>query len=151
MTPAVTEARPPSVVVAVLNPINRLVLRTPLGRAMKPVALLEFAGRHSGRRLRVPVLWHPVGDGGYVFSPATWPPNFEGGASAIVTHRGHRRELRGTLERDPQLVADAFNELLASGTKSSQTGLHISPGHEVTADDVVRVNRALIRFEPPES
>ena len=151
MTPAVTEARPPSVVVTFLNPINRLMLRTPLGRVIKPVALLEFAGRRSGRRLRVPVLWHPVGAGGYVFSPATWPPNFDGGASAIVTYRGHSRELRGTLERDPQLVADAFNELLASGTKPSHTGLHIQPDHTLTTEDVVRVNRVLIRFEPPES
>jgi len=148
MTAIVTEARPPSLVVAVLNPINRALLRTPIGRAIKPVALLEFAGRRSGRRFRVPVLWHPVGDGGYAFSPATWPPNFEGGAPATVTHRGRRRRLHGTLVRDPQLVADAFNQLLAAGTKPSQTGLHIPPGHAVTADDVVNVNRALIRFAP---
>jgi hypothetical protein len=148
VTPAVTEARPPSAVVAVLNPINRVALRTPFGRVIKPVALLEFEGRRTGRRLRVPVLWHPVRDGGYVFSPATWPPNFAHGALATVTHRGRRREVHGTLVRDPQLVADAFNELLAAGTKSNHTGLHIAPDHEVTADDVVNVNRALIRFVP---
>lgn len=148
MTTGVTEARPPSVVVAILNPINRLALRTPLGHAIKPVALLDFRGRHSGRRYRVPVLWHPVGDGGYAFSPAAWPVNFEGGAPASVTHLGHRRELRGTLVRDPAEVADAFNELLAHGTKPSHTGVNIPPDHVVTADDVVRVNRVLIRFEP---
>jgi len=151
MAPEVTEARPPYVVVAILNPINRVALRTPLGRLIKPIALLQFAGRRTGRRFRVPVLWHPVGDGGYVFSPATWPPNFDGGALATVTHLGRARRLRGTLERDPQLVADALNELLAAGTEPSHTGLHIAPGHEVTAEDVVRVNRVLIRFEPPES
>lgn len=146
MTGTVTEARPPYVVVAILNPINRVALRTPIGRTIKPVALLEFAGRRSGRPFRVPVLWHPVGDGGYVFSPATWPQNFEGGTPATVTHRGRRRQLHGTLVRDRELVADAFNELLRSGTKPGHTGLHIPPGHVVTADDVVRVNRVLIRF-----
>ena len=148
MTPVVTDARPPSALVAILNPVNRLLLRTPVGRAIKPCALLEFEGRRSGRRLRVPVLWHPVGDGGYVFSPATWPPNFEGGARASVTHRGRTRDLLGTLERDPGRVAAALNELLATGTKPSQTGLHVPHDHVVTADDVVGVNRALIRFEP---
>ena len=148
MTLVVTDARPPSALVAVLNPINRLLLRTPVGRAIKPCALLEFEGRRSGRRLRVPVLWHPVGDGGYVFSPATWPPNFAGGATASVTHRGRTRQLHGTLERDPARVADAFNELLTAGTKPSQTGLRLPHGHVVTPDDVVGVHRALIRFEP---
>ena len=148
MTPVVTDARPPTALVAVLNPINRFLLRTPVGRAIKPFALLEFDGRRSGRRFRVPVLWHPVDDGGYVFSPATWPPNFADGATARVTHRGRTRPLKGTLERDPARVADALNELLATGTKPSQTGLRLPQGHVVTADDVVGVHRALIRFEP---
>ena len=148
MTATVTDARPPYAVVAVLNPINRVLLRTPIGRAIKPFALLEFAGRRSGRRFRVSVLWHPVGDGGYAFSPATWRANFEGGAPATVPHLGRRRQFRGTLVRDPALVADAFNELLANGTKTGQTGLRIPPGQVVTADDVVNLNRALIRFVP---
>ena len=148
MTQVVTDARPPYALVAVLNPVNRLILRTPLGRAITPCALLQFEGRRSGRRLRVPVLWHPVGGGGYVFSPATWPPNFEGGALASVTHLGRTREMRGTLERDPDKVADTFNELLRTGTKPSRTGLNIPPGHAVTTDDVVGVKRVLIRFEP---
>jgi len=148
VTATVTDARPPYAVVAVLNPINRVVLRTPIGRAIKRFALLEFGGRRTGRRIRVSVLWHPVGDGGYAFSPATWRSNFEGGAPATVTHLGRTRPLHGTLVRDPELVAGAFNELLRTGTKPSVTGLHIPSGHVVTADDVVRVNRALIRFDP---
>jgi len=148
MTAAVTEARPPSAVVVVLNPINRVVLRTPLGRLIKPLALLEFVGRRSSRRFRVPVLWHPVGEGAYVFSPAPWPVNFEGGRSTSVTHRGRTRRMTGTLVRDPAVVAEAFNELLMTGTKPGTTGVRIPPGHVVTADDVVAVNRVLIRFDP---
>jgi len=56
--------------------------------------------------------------------------------------------MTGTLVRDPAVVAEAFNELLMTGTKPGTTGLHIPPGHVVTADDVVAVNRVLIRFAP---
>ena len=148
MTGVVTDARPPAAVVAVLNPINRVLLRGPIGHAIKPIALVEFNGRHSGRRRRVPVLWHPVGDGGYVFSPAAWRANFTGGAVATVTHLGRKQSMRGTLVTDPGLVADALNQLLAAGTKPSHTGLNIPRHHEVTPDDVSGVHRALIRFDP---
>ena len=147
MTGAVTDARPPAAVVAMLNPINRLLLRGPIGHAMKPLALVEFNGRRTGRHLRVPVLWHPVGDGGYVFSPATWRVNFAGGATATVTHLGRKQSMCGTLIDSPTLVADALNRLLAAGTKPSRTGLAIPPHHQLTADDVVSVHRSLIRFD----
>jgi hypothetical protein len=148
MTGVVTEARPPAVVVRLLNPINRIVLRSPLGRAIKPVALLEFRGLRTGRRLRVPVLWHPLDGRGYVFSPASWPRNFADGHEAVVTHRGRPRSMRGTLTTDPAVVADAFNELLANGTRTRHTGLKIPNDHHVTATDVINVGRQLIIFEP---
>ena len=132
----------------ILNPILRLLLHTPLGRAIKPVALLEFRGRRTGRRLRVPVLWHSVDHRAYVFSPAAWPHNFANGHDATITHLGRPRSMRGTLVRDPELVADAFNELLANGTKSQHTGLNIPNAHRVTVADVMNVNRQLIIFEP---
>ncbi len=147
MTGVVTDARPPAAVVAVLNPINRVLLRSPLGHAIKPLALIELDGRRSGRHLRVPVLWHPVDDGGYVFSPAAWRANFAGGAAATVTHLGRKRSMRGTLVTDPELVAGAFNRLLAAGTKPRRTGLNIPRRHEVTSDDVNSVHRALITFD----
>ena len=143
----VTDARPPAAIVAVLNPINRVLLRGPIGHAIKPLALIEFNGRRSGRHLRVPVLWHPIGDGGYVFSPAAWRANFAGGAIATVTHLGRTRSMRGTLITNPTLVADALNGLLASGTKPSHTGLAIPRHHELTPNDVNSVHRALIRFD----
>ncbi len=146
--PVVTEARPPAALVRVLNPINRVLLHGALGRAVKPVALLDFRGRRTGRRLRIPVLWHPLDDRAYVFSPATWPRNFADGHDATVIHRGRPRSMRGTLVSDPELVANALNELLANGTKSQHTGLNIPDAHRVTAADVINVSRQLVIFEP---
>ena len=147
MTGVVTDARPPTAIVAMLNPINRVLLRGPIGHAIKPLALIEFNGRRSGRQLRVPVLWHAVGDGGYVFSPAPWRANFAGGAIATVTHLGRTQSMRGTLITNPTLVADALNGLLAAGTKPNHTGLAIPRHHELTPNDVNSVRRALIRFD----
>jgi hypothetical protein len=65
-----------------------------------------------------------------------------------VTHLGRTHLLRGSLVRDPAVVADAFNQLLATGIKPSLTGLRIPTDHIVTAEDVVEVDRVLIRFEP---
>jgi len=58
MSAVVRDVRPPLAVIRLLNPIMRFVLRTPLGRVVRPFALLEFSGRRSGRRYRVPVGWH---------------------------------------------------------------------------------------------
>src|SRR4051794_21368801 len=45
------DAKPPLALVRMMNPVLRLLLRTPLARALRPFALLEFTGRRSGRRL----------------------------------------------------------------------------------------------------
>ena len=48
MTAVARDARPPLALVRVINPTMRVVLRTPLGRLVRPVALLDFTGRRSG-------------------------------------------------------------------------------------------------------
>jgi hypothetical protein len=54
----VRDGRPPAMLVRLLNPVARVVLRTPFGRIVKPVALLQFTGRRSGRRYVIPVGLH---------------------------------------------------------------------------------------------
>lgn len=144
--PAVREARPPAAVIRVLNPIMRAVLRTPLGALVRPFALLEFEGRRSGRRYRVPVGWHAVGDERAVFSPAPWRANFAGGTGVTVRFRGRRQQLVGTLVDDPAEVAAALNQMCAEGSSLAKVGIKASKGHEMTAADVRAVDRALIRF-----
>jgi hypothetical protein len=148
VTTAIRDAKPPEFLVNMLNPIMRGVLRTPLGRVMRLFAMLDFRGRQSGRRYRVPVFWHPVGDEGFVFTPARWQANFAGGASARVLRRGRTETMTGTLVTDPGAVAEAFNAVLATGKKPSQMGLSMPAGHAVTAADVDAVRRSMIRFRP---
>ena len=55
---AVRDARPPAALLRVTNPILKTLLRTPVSRVIRPLALIEFRGRRSGRPIRVVVAWH---------------------------------------------------------------------------------------------
>ncbi|HKY15286.1 MAG TPA: hypothetical protein VJM33_10215 [Microthrixaceae bacterium] len=142
------DVRPPMLLVAILNPILRVVLRTPLGRLVRPFALLEFDGRRSGRHYRVPVGWHEINSEHVVCTPASWRANFRDGIAVTVTFRAHRQELIGTLVDDPEFVAGALQCLTDQRGSLRRIGIDIPPGHRVTAADVRAVDRALIRFTP---
>lgn len=142
------DGRPPRALVRVLNPVMRTVLPTPIGRLVRSLALLEFAGRRSGRRFRVPIGCHPF-DGGYlVISPAPWRANFAGGHPVTVHFRGHAEQMTGTLDADPDAVARTVQALLDEGLPPRMMGLKVRGGHRVTAEDVARLDRKLIRFVP---
>jgi hypothetical protein len=132
----------------VLNPVNRALLRTPAGRRIGSLALLEFSGRRTGRRHAVTAGWHEAGGEAVIVSPAPWRANFIGGAPVTVHHRGHTMQMRGTLVTDAAQVADALNEILSSGTAPRALGLGVPAGHVLTPDDVAAVDRALIRLRP---
>jgi hypothetical protein len=145
--PGVEDARPERLV-RVLNPVLKPVLASPLGRLVGTFALLEFRGRRSGRAFRVPVGLHEVEGTLVVATEAGWRRNFDGGASAIVRHRGRTRAMVGTLVTDPEVVARGLNAILAGGVKPSTLGLQVPDGHVLTADDVRAVRRVLIELRP---
>jgi hypothetical protein len=122
-------------------------MRTPAGKLIKPLALLEFDGRRSGQRRRIVVAWHVIDDVGFVVTPARWRANFVGGHQTTVYRRGRSMPLVGTLETDPATVAGAINRLLADHTSAGTLALHIPKAHVVDAHDIVGTDRALIRFE----
>lgn len=144
----VRDARPPLVVIRMLNPIMRLVLATRAGRFLGALALIEFDGRRTGRPYRVPVGWHQEGGRETVFTPAPWRINFAGGAPVKVHHLGRSRAMLGTLDDDPSSVARSLQALFDAGCSPRNVGLRIAEGHQITADDVASVARAAVRFEP---
>jgi hypothetical protein len=147
-TSVVRDSRPPRVVVRVANLVVRPLLRMPVARLIKPLALLEFHGRRSGQRRRVVVAWHVIDGVGFVVTPARWRTNFIGGHPATVHRRGHSTALVGTLEPDPAAVAAALNRLLDNHTPPRSLALNIPAGHVLDAHDIASTDRALIRFEP---
>ena len=150
MSPAtrstVSDARPPGIVVRVTNAIVAPLLRTPLGRLIRPLALLEFHGRRSGQRRRIVVAWHASDDVGLVITPARWRTNFANGHPTTVYHRGRSTTLLGTLQTDPVAVAAAINQLLDHHASARSLALHIPTGHVLDTDDIINTDRALIRF-----
>jgi hypothetical protein len=138
------DRKPPSLLVAVMNPVLRVLLRTPVGRAIRPFGLLEFSGRRSGRRYRIPVGIHEVDDAQVVVTPAAWRASFRGGTPVDVWHRGVRRTLTGTLDDDRERVAAMLRSLAARRGSLAPIGVVIPPGHEITAADVAAVDRAVI-------
>jgi hypothetical protein len=142
------DARPPLLLVALLNPVMRVVLRTPLGRLVRPVALLEFDGRRTARHYRIPVGWHELDRGHVVCTPAPWRVNFRNGIAVSVTFRGRRQEFTGTLVDDPDAVAAALQHLTEQHGSIRAVGVDVPRGHRITEDDVRAVGRALIRFTP---
>jgi hypothetical protein len=148
VTAVVRDARPPRAALRLVNPVISAILRSPLGRFVAPLALIEFAGRMTGKRHRVVVGWHEVGDAHLVFTPAGWRVNFTNGAAAAVRSRGRRHNEVGILVSSPNAVADAINASLASGVSARALALDVPAGHSVTADDVIATNRMIIRFMP---
>lgn len=148
MTIAARDARPPLALVRVMNLIMRVVLRTPLGRLVRPFALLEFTGRRSARRLLVPVGWHEIDSGHIVITPAPWRANFRDGIPVTVWFRGQRQNLIGVLDDEPDRVAVSLQSLADRRGSLRPIGVDIPAGHGVTAADVAAVDRAVIRFEP---
>jgi hypothetical protein len=132
----------------IMNPLIGLVLRSPVSRVIRPLAILRFNGRRTGVRRDVVVGWHILDGVPVVLTPALWRVNFAERRLATVRWRGHDTDYEGTLETDPKLVAGVVNRLLGSGTSPRALALGMPAGHTVTTADVVATRRAVIRFEP---
>jgi hypothetical protein len=148
-TTQVEDRRPPLILVRVMNHVLRLALRTPIGRLVRPFAVLDFSARRSGRRLRIPVGWHESDVGPVVVTPAPWRANFRGGRDASVWTRGRRHSVHGILEDDPVVVCEILCSIAARDGSLRTIGVRTAPGHQLTAADVVAVDRAVIRFDQP--
>ncbi len=147
MTAVARDARPPLALVRVMNPTMRVVLRTPLGRLVRPFALLEFTGRRSGRRFSVPVGWHEIDSRHVVVTPAPWRENFRDGLPVTVWVHGQRQDLTGVLDDDPNRVAVALQSLADRRGSLRSVGVDIPAGHRVSVADVAAVDRAVVRFD----
>jgi hypothetical protein len=71
-----------------MNPVNRVIARSPLGRIMGPVILLEFDGRRSGKHYAVPVMSYEYDGATVVFTDGRWALNFSDRAPFVMRRRG---------------------------------------------------------------
>lgn len=137
--PAVQEGFPPKPVLRVLNPIVRLLLRSPLHRLMsKQYMLLAIAGRKSGRTYTIPVGRHYLDDELLVGARGGWKSNLRGGADVRVTIEGRERAGRAELDEDPDRAAEVYKELLdgLGRKKASVLGLKVNVDRQPTLDEI---------------
>ena len=118
---AVDAAHPPELLLRIVNPTLKLVLKTPLGGLIGDFMLVSFTGRKTGRRYATPVSAHHLDGTLYVLLEAQWKYNFRDGADAQVSYRGKTTTMRGELISDPAAVAALAERIATSyGPKKAQ-------------------------------
>lgn len=147
-TDGVHDAKPPAIVAAVSSAVLKVILRTPMARRIRPLALVQFTGRRTGKKRPVVVGWHSLDGVAVVFTPASWRANFTDSAPSLAHHQYERLQLVGTLVTDPTQAADARNTVIRGGVSAKLLALHVPEGYTVTAADVCAVHRSMIRFQP---
>ncbi|MGY1685767.1 hypothetical protein ACI8AK_09260 [Geodermatophilus sp. SYSU D00867] len=120
-----------------MNVVVRPLLASPLGRRIGGVMLLEFTGRRSGRRIRVPVNLHLVDGVLTASTDAPWRFDFDGGAPVTVRHRGRVHETTGTLvPTTPDERGRAVRESLDHGGSAQRMGIRTPRGLRPTAAEL---------------
>lgn len=155
-TPAITLGHPPKLMLRVVNPTLRLMLRTPLaGPARHQFMILTVRGRKTGRQYAIPLSAHIVDGTLYAMTDAGWKYNFRDGATAEVLHDGKTTTMRGELIEDPATVADLFRRCAESyGAKRAQRMMGLVfrdqriPTLEEFAEAAAREHLAAVKLTP---
>lgn len=120
--PAISVSHPSPAMLRVVNPVMRLLLRTPLaGAARKQMMVVNVRGRKTGQSYSIPLSAHMIDGQLYAITDAGWKHNFRDGATAEVLHDGTTTTMRGELIQDPAIVAGLAHRAAASyGAKRAQ-------------------------------
>ena len=128
-----------------VNPVVRLVTRSPLARWTGDLTLLIFTTRRTDRLLRVPVLAHQLGPSLLVFTDAGWAANFREPRPLTVIRRGRRHQAQAVLNDDPMQTAAALRAVLHRPTNPRRLGLAIEPAYQ-PSDAELAALRQMIRI-----
>ncbi len=113
----------PNLFLAIANPINKAILRSPLhGLMSKSTMLITFRGRKSGKTYTTPVDYHHMGQSiiAYSWKNRSWWKNLRGGAPVTVRIRG--KDLSGTADIVPASQAEMVADLRVAYPMLSDAG-----------------------------
>jgi hypothetical protein len=153
--PPVEGAEPPEALARVVNPVIKVLLRSPLHRPFsRHLMLLAFRGRKTGKTYEVVVGRHEL-DGALLVPTGTtgrrWRLNFRGRTSVEVTLEGRRQRGWGELVEEPDEVARVHQLLLDRvGPKNARRlGLRVNVDREPTEEElkVPLAGRGVVRIE----
>jgi hypothetical protein len=140
--------QPPRLLFTVLNPVVRLVLRSPLNRVVSDrLMLLTVTGRTSGKSYTIPIGYARDGDTLYSGTGAGWARNLRGGAPVRVILQGERRRGRAELVSDVDGLMTAYRTIYKASPAyanalSRSTGVSFLATGEVFREDVARARDA---------
>ena len=135
---------PPPAFLRVSNIVARPLLSSPLGGLFDRTMLLEFTGRRTGRKFKVPVSRHVVDGEVMAFTDSPWRWNFDGGAPVKVTFKGSSTQGQATLEHvTPERMGELARKSLDSGTDPRAIGVSTAKGHQPTADELAALGPKL--------
>jgi F420H(2)-dependent quinone reductase len=137
--PLVQGGEPPKLAIRFLNPVMRLLLRSPFHQlASRQFMLLTVTGRKTGRIYTVPVGRHQSDGTIVVYAAGGWRKNLRGGAPVRVVIDGVEHAGYAELEEDPDRVAQAYktrlDELGVGGARV--LGLKVSGERSPTAEEI---------------
>ena len=149
-------SHPPEAFLRVVNPIMKLLLRTPFAvPARNQLMVVNFTGRKSGRPYSLVVTAHLLDGILYALTGATWKANFRDGAPAQVLHAGKTTTMRGELITDTAHVADLYARCVESyGVKRAERAIglgfrdHQMPTRDQFGEAVEELDLRAIRFTP---
>lgn len=152
---AVEENMPPAALLRVLNPVMRMVLRSPLHRTVSSkLMLLSVSGHKTGRTYTTPVGRHESEGVLLVSASGGWRHNLRGGAPVRVTIDGRLREGYAELDEDPQSVAATYKALLerVGLGRARDLGLKVNVQRPPTVEEIRAAvpSRAIARIRLSE-
>ena len=135
--------RPPMIIFRLLNPLFRLLLRSPLHRLLSgQLILLTFTGRRSGRRYTTPVGYAQTGDMLLTGTEGRWKYNLRGGARVSVRLRGRERGGIAEVVDDEAGLLEGYRTILTLAPNYGRAiGLQLGPDGVPNREDVVRAKR----------
>lgn len=134
---------------AVINPIVKFILRSPLhGLMSRNTLLLEFKGRKSGNVYTTPVSYHATGGLLHCFTDRNnkWWHNLRDAQEVGLTLRGRKLAGRPTVLADGSTrVQTALHDLLlASPRDASHAGVGFDAEGRPVASDVAEASKGLV-------
>ena len=133
--------RPPDAAYKVINPILGLLLRSPLHSPIsKRLLLLEFTGRKSGKRYRLPITYVQDGAALLLSTQSRWKTNLRGGARVTAWLGGKQRLGTAELITDANGTGEALERMVRAEPGFGQIiGVGVGPDGRIPPADLDRV------------
>ena len=142
--PAVERIYPPKVLFAVMNPVMRWMIATPLARKIPGLVRLDFEGRRTGKPYRVVTSIHKLDGEDVSFTNSGWRLNFRGGHPIEIVRGDSSQPSIGILEERVDAVAAAYArriDELGFDQAARRLGMRINVPRPPTQDELVEFVR----------